>query len=114
LITQQQFQKIEEFYDFDVPQYLQVITKYRVRITIEDFRGSSKHDVTFKNVIDYFSNGHGFSGLRQLGDVSGDWRQIDELARQCIEIFKILNPEKFMNGSRKIWIDNSISRSDQE
>jgi hypothetical protein len=32
------------------------------------------------DVIRYLADGHGMSGLRSLGPVSGDWRMIDTIA----------------------------------
>ena len=34
-----------------------------------------------------------YSGRRTLAGITGDWRPIDQLARECLEWFKFVNPE---------------------
>jgi hypothetical protein len=41
-----------------------------------------KADVEF-----YFAHGHGVSGIRSLGPVSGDWRMIDAIAEDARNYF---------------------------
>jgi hypothetical protein len=36
----------------------------------------------------YFAHGHGVSGMRSLGPVSGDWRMIDRLAEDAAAYFE--------------------------
>lgn len=45
--------------------------------------------VTFtrQDVADYFSHGHGMSGMRSFGSVSGDWRMIDAIAQDAAAFF---------------------------
>jgi hypothetical protein len=45
--------------------------------------------VTFtrRDVQHYFSHGHGVSGVRSLGPVSGDWRMIDAIAQDAAAYF---------------------------
>ena len=37
----------------------------------------------------YISSGHGMSGIRSLGPVSGDWRMIDAIAGDAASYFGI-------------------------
>lgn len=107
-ITHKQFDQIDKLFENQLPEYFEIINENKIKITTEDWSGSSKHVVTFKDVIDYLSKRHGFSGMRFLGDVSGDWRQIDDLANQCIKIFEILNPKRFFKSSERTWISNEV------
>ena len=42
---------------------------------------------TRDDVRRYFSGGHGMSGLRSFGPVSGDWRMIDAIAQDAKAYF---------------------------
>lgn len=46
-------------------------------------------EVTFtrQDVTRYFSGGHGMSGMRSFGSVSGDWRMIDAIANDARAYF---------------------------
>jgi hypothetical protein len=37
--------------------------------------------ITRSDVKHYFNHGHGMSGMRSLGPVSGDWQMIDAIAQ---------------------------------
>lgn len=39
------------------------------------------------DVVRYLAGGHGMSGLRSLGPVSGDWRMIDAIAGDAAAYF---------------------------
>lgn len=45
--------------------------------------------ITRADVVRYFSGGHGMSGMRSLGSVSGDWRMIQAIADDAAEYFEI-------------------------
>jgi hypothetical protein len=42
---------------------------------------------TRQDVRNYFRGGHGMSGLRSFGPVSGDWRMIDMIAQDAKAYF---------------------------
>lgn len=41
------------------------------------------------------------SGCRQIADIVGDWRPIDELAKTCLEIYKVLRNDELKRECRK-------------
>lgn len=51
-----------------------------------------KHKVTPEDVVNYYVGqaGNLSSGCRTLADITGDWRQINDLAKECLEIYKII------------------------
>jgi len=55
--------------------------KWTVRVDGE------KTTFTRDDVKRYFSMGHGLSGLRSFGSVSGDWRMIDMIAEDARAYF---------------------------
>lgn len=104
MISEQQIEQIEKLYDYEIPEYIEIVSPNKIRIQTDQsfLRGTNDnwHDVNFNDIVRYFSyEVNSMSGLRTLGTISGDWRNIDELAKQCIEIFKIINPKKFTEGS---------------
>ena len=48
------------------------VWKIRIEGVMETIRRS--------DVVRYLASGHGVSGLRSLGPISGDWRMIDMIA----------------------------------
>lgn len=55
---------------------------------------------TRQDVINYFKQSHGESGLRTFGTVSGDWRMIDIIAQDAAVYFNILIEVEHANGGR--------------
>jgi hypothetical protein len=55
------------------------VWKIKIDGVIETIR---RPDVEF-----YFAHGHGVSGLRSLGSISGDWRMIDAIAEDARNYF---------------------------
>ncbi len=116
MITDQQFDQIDKLFEDQLPEYFEIVNTNKIRVkTDQSFLRGTKdnwHNITFDDILKYFSyEVNSMSGLRQLGTIAGDWRNINDLAEQCIEIFKILKPKKFLEGKRKTWIDNRIGSS---
>lgn len=42
------------------------------------------------------------SGCRSLGSITGDWRPIDNLARTCLQIYKLLKIQEMRRESKKL------------
>ncbi len=100
MITDQQYEQIEKLYDYEIPDYIEIISPNKIKIKTDQsfLRGTNDnwHIVLFTDIVRYYTyEVHSMSGLRTLGTISGDWRNIDELAEQCIEIFKLINPKEF-------------------
>jgi hypothetical protein len=49
----------------------------------------SETTFTREDVKRYFSTGHGMSGMRSFGPVSGDWRMIDAIAEDARAYFEM-------------------------
>jgi len=63
---------------------------------LSDWRGNTEVKITIDDVLEYYcSEAHNIvSGCRTLAGYTGDWRNIDELAKECIEAFKAYDVEK--------------------
>jgi hypothetical protein len=76
------------------------------------FRGSiiyvrtwkdNKIQVTVEDVIRYYryEAGNLTSGCRTLAELSGDWRPIDNLAKSCLEIYKVIKKPELKKIAHK-------------
>ncbi len=63
--------------------------------------------VTIKDVIEYYATQarNIVSGCRTLAGHTGDWRPIDNLAKECLEAFKIMSIEELRKEARKRGIE---------
>jgi len=84
-----QLEQIEKLFDYDIPEYLKIKNTNRIAIKTD----SKFKDITIDDVISYFKYDarNISSGMRSIGNITGDWRPIDELAQMCLSIFKVLN-----------------------
>jgi len=64
----------------------------------------NEHIVPIGDVAEYYAYeaGNLLSGCRKLGSITGDWRNIDALAKECLEIFKCVNLEGMRRASRRL------------
>lgn len=64
--------------------------------------GDGDHKITIEDVVKYYAYERNFwSGVRKLGTIIGDWRNIDYLAEFIHECFKILNPDKLRQVAKR-------------
>lgn len=75
--------------------FVERINKDALKVTTEDFQGTHENIVTRADIAKYWSgDAHNISsGCRQLGDITGDWRPINDLAELLASIFEELNKE---------------------
>ena len=68
-----------------------------------DWEGYKNSNISVADVIYYYYRDarNITSGLRQLGKIAGDWRQIDGLAKECLEIFKVINRSALERAGKK-------------
>jgi len=81
----------------EVPEFLEVKNKSTLIINGgSEWEGYRKHKITIEDVVQYYAveSRNIVSGCRRLGTIIGDWRNIDYLAKMCLEAFKVLNMEK--------------------
>lgn len=97
------FDKLDEFYQGDIPEYILKAGKTFIKIKVSDWRGEQDLRVTLKNVVNYYYYGarNITSGCRTLAGYTSDWRPIDTLAKECLEWFKFINIEELRTISRK-------------
>jgi len=95
--------KLNEFYGWDIPEYVLKAGKSFINIGVSDWRDEQDLRVTVKNVIAYYVYwaGNIISGCRTLAGYTSDWRPVDRLAKECLEWFKFVNIEELRRESKK-------------
>ncbi len=97
--------KLEEFYGWDIPDYILEVGKRFIKIRVSDWRGEQDLRITLKDVVDYYYHwaDNITSGCRVIAGYAGDWRPVDRLVKECLEWFKFINIEalKISERSRK-------------
>ena len=97
--------KVYDLYYDGPPEYLRRATGEKVIIRVDGgWQGVDEHIVTIADVARYYAHeaGNLLSGCRKLGRIVGDWRNIDALAKECLEIFKRVNLEGMRRASRRL------------
>jgi len=95
-------EKLLDLYYGEIPGYIVDATREKVIIRTDGWNGG-EHKITIEDVVEYYAYeaGNLLSGCRTIGGITGDWRNIDALAKECLEIFKLLNIERLRSISRK-------------
>lgn len=76
----------------DPPPWLTAVNTRRCKVKTSDWQGSHINHVTLGDVLEYYlRQTSSMSGLRTLGNVNGDWREMDGLASECLSYFKAVN-----------------------
>ncbi len=101
LTFDQKLEAIDDLYYGEQPTYLK-IRNGKVLVNVD---GHFK-PVTAIDIVEYFDREtRSLSGLRTIGSISGDWRMIDRLAYELLDIFKILSPSTLNRESSKYGIE---------
>jgi hypothetical protein len=64
---------------------------------------NNRKKISVEDVIRYYAYeaGNLSSGCRTIAGLSGDWRPIDALAKQCLEIYKVLKKNELKKTAHK-------------
>jgi len=97
MIGQELWQALNQLYH-EYPDYIKYSqsTRKKLIVTVQDLVSdeSKIHEVTPTDIAKYYITqaNNIVSGMRQLSSIIGDWRPIDHLAKECLEIFKLTCP----------------------
>jgi len=96
-------EKLEDLYGQEVPEYLDVVNKNLIKIKVSDWQGEKTLNVTPADVIQYYDKEarNITSGARTLAGHTGDWRPIDAIAKESLEVFKVLNRNELERLGKK-------------
>ena len=88
-------EKLANFYGGDIPGY--ILNAGETFITLHmgiNVFGDREVKITMDDISDYYRDQAGdatHSGCRTLAGMTGDWRPIDMMARECLKWFKSVN-----------------------
>jgi len=87
-------ERLATFYGGDIPGY--ILNAGKTFITLRagsDVFGDRDVKITMDDVADYYliEAANITSGCRTLAGITGDWRPIDMMTRECLEWFKAVN-----------------------
>ena len=107
--TEDVWEKLENLYTDGIPDYLKIVSKNRIKIKAEVWEGAGAKWITItpKDVIDYYRPNRRMgaselmSGARTLAGFTTDWRMVDNMAKESLEIFKVLNREALKKEGKK-------------
>ena len=112
--------RLGEFYGNKIPGYVLDAGKTFLKIRTNGENTSSQEaKVTIRDVVIYYAHDAKdiYSGCRTLAGITGDWRPIDQLARECLEWFKFVNPEGVKREGLKVGLKptrHRIKRPERE
>ena len=74
--TKNHLDKLEEFYGWDIPDYVLEAGKSYIKARVSDWRGEQDLKITSKDVVSYFYKWprNITSGCRVIAGYAGDWR----------------------------------------
>ena len=100
--TKNHLDKLEEFYGWDIPDYILDADNSFIKIRVSDWRGDEDLKITRKDVAEYYYRwaDNIISGCRVIAGYAGDWRPIDRLVKECLEWFLFVNIEALKISER--------------
>jgi len=110
--TEDIWEKLENLYIDGVPDYLKIVSKNKIKIRAEAWEGAGLRWITItpKDVINYYRQDNpsgcaGMSGARTLGSFTTDWRMVDNMAKESLEVFKIINRKTLEKEGKKFGME---------
>ena len=111
-ITNEQLEQIDEFYNYETPEYLEIKNKNKIIIKASAWEGDEIKEIiiTPQDVVYYYRQDNNMgcssmSGCRTLSNFTTDWRMVDNIAKECLEIFKIINKESLNKEGKKFGME---------
>lgn len=98
-------EELYKLYNGQIPSYLNVVDRNKLRIMASPYEGAEGKwiDITPADVVNYYATDARdiTSGARSLAGFGGDWRMIDNMAKESLEVFKVLNRKALDRESKK-------------
>ena len=111
-LTAEQMQKIDELYNYHLPKYLVIKGRNRIEIKASVWEGApvKKLIITPEDVVHYYRQDNplgcaSMSGVRRISGFTTDWRMVDNIAKEALEIFKITDPEALRKEGAKFGME---------
>ena len=86
-----------------ITDYMTLNDDNSLTINVSDWRGEQEIHVTIDDVVEYYLSQarNIMSGCRTLAGFTGDWRPIDNLAQECLDVFKEIDIDTLREKSIK-------------
>ena len=97
------YELLESVYGDDVPSYIIANSKTSLTINVNDWQGKQEVKINIKDLIKYYVEQapNISSGLRCIAGLYGDWRNIDELAKEALAYFKANNIDELKREAKR-------------
>jgi len=75
----------------------------KVIVDVNKWHGEQRAKITVKDLVDYYveSATDEKSMVRTIGDITGHWKDIDDLAKELLKHFKETNPHWLKHEAKK-------------
>ena len=99
------WRELTKFWDDNIPDYVDKVNKNLYTIKASTWEGGEAGlvKITPENLIEYYHTEarNITSGVRTLAGFSGDWRQVDGMAKEALEWFKLVNRPALVREGKK-------------
>ena len=88
----------------ELPEYMRIKSKSSLRVYMgSEWEEPKWYTVTISDVIRYYhvDARNISSGGRCIGRICGDWRNIDYIAKECLEVFKQINRKGLERAAKR-------------
>lgn len=98
------YEELERFHNYEIPEYVGKVNKNLYTITAAVWEGAPANEVKIspQSVVDYYYyDARSMSGIRTIAGFSGDWRMVDNIAKEALEWFKKVNRPALVKAGEK-------------
>ena len=103
-LNEKEWEALDEMYGYDIPEYFTDIRKAEITVKVDDgWQGVNEHVITPYDVVEYYHKDarNLLSGARSLGTIVGDWRNVDAIANEVLQIYKAINRNAIVKEADK-------------
>lgn len=100
---------LDTFYDGEIPGYIVTAGKTYITLLLAQWEGDCAKPVKIRiaDVIEYYRSqaNNIVSGCRTIAGFTGDWRHVDNIAKECLGWFKYVNVEELRRAGCKVGLE---------
>lgn len=101
-------EQMQAFYGGAIPGYIVKAGKTFLMVRLAQWDDKVyPTKITLTDVVEYYRTqaNNLSSGIRSIAGFSGDWRHIDNVAKECLAWFKYVNVKQLRRQSRKVGLE---------
>jgi len=99
---------LQAFYGGEIPGYIVKAGKTFITVRLAQWDDEVyPTKITLADVVEYYrTQANNLSpGMRSIAGFTGDWRHIDNVAKECLAWFKYVSVEQLRRQSRKVGLE---------